>query len=307
MTQSSADIEAYCGSRVPGERRWRTAWIQAVIVAALLVWFYYSILRGVAFRWNSDANWSHGWLVPVFSLYFLYTRREQIARTPTSTCYAGLVVLVLALAAFLYFWAIRPYGYLRLLTLVGAIAGVTLLLAGWVMLRRVWFPILFLLLANPIPDQYYVALTMPLRKLSTCVSAMLLSLIPGIELEVQNVLIDYFHRGKQGALNVEEACAGMRLMMAFMALGVAIAYLGDRPTWQRICMVASCVPIAVFCNIVRVTVSGYLTVYGHAELAQGAAHQLLGLGMLPVALGLFSLTGYILKHLLVEQGPAVTE
>jgi len=304
MTQSTADIQPLRESSASEDRTRLVMWIQATVIAVLLLWFYWSSLRYIASRWISDANWSHGWLVPLFSLYFLYTRREQIARTPRRTCYTGLALLLFSLAACLYFLAIRPYAYLQLLSLVGAIFGVALFLTGRAMLRIVWLPILFLLLANPIPHDYYVQMTMPLRKLSTHAAAMLLSLIPGIELELQNVVIDYFYRGRLGQLNVEEACAGMRLMMAFVALGVAMAYLGDRSTWQRICMVAACVPIAVFCNIVRVTVTGFLTVYGHGELAQGTAHELLGLGMLPVALGLFALTGYILKHLLIEQDPA---
>jgi exosortase len=100
---------------------------------------------------------------------------------------------------------------------------------------------------------------------------------------------------------VEEACSGMRLMMAFVTLGVAMAYLGDRPVWQRLVMVASCVPIAVACNAIRVTVTGLLHVYGRGELARGTPHQLLGFVMLAIALGLFSALGYVLSRLFIEE------
>ena len=53
-----------------------------------------------------------------------------------------------------------------------------------------------------------------------------------------------------GSLNVEDACAGMRTIMAFIALGVAMAHLGTRPIWQRVLMVLSCIPIAIFCNAI---------------------------------------------------------
>lgn len=303
MTQSNVDIQEFCASTAPEDRRRIITWVRVAVVGALLVWIFWSPLCNVANRWNTDANWSHGWLVPLFSLYFLHTRRETIGRTPAKTSYVGLVALILSLGAYMFFFAVMPFGYLQLLSLVGAIFSIALFLAGWAMLRVVWLPILFLCFANPIPDQYYVQLTMPLRMLSTRVSAMLLSLIPDIELEVQGVVIDYFYQGYPGALDVEEACAGMRLIMAFVTLGVAMAYLGNRPTWQRICMVAACVPIAMFCNIVRVTATGALTVYGYDELAQGTAHELLGLAMLPLAFGLFALTGYLLKHLFIEEEP----
>ncbi|MFH0981202.1 MAG: exosortase/archaeosortase family protein [Planctomycetota bacterium] len=306
MTQHTVDFQQFPAVPDVVERQRLVVWVRALVIGALTLWVFWAPLRVVAARWNSDSNWSHGWLVPLFSLYFLYTRREQIARTRTTSCYPGFVLFVLSLAGYFFFFVVKPFGYLQLLALVGVIFGIVLFLTGWAMLRIVWLPILFLCFANPIPDQYYVQMTMPLRMLTTQLSAMLLGLIPGIELEVQGVIIDYFYKGNPGSLNVEEACAGMRLMMAFVTLGVAMAYLGDRPTWQRVCMVLACIPISVFCNIVRVTVTGVLTVAGHNELAQGAAHTLLGLAMLPIALGLFALVGYVLKHLFVEEEPAPT-
>ena len=243
----------------------------------------------------------------MFSLYFLHTRREQIAATPISTSYFGFLLFLLSVGAYFIFQAVIPYSYLQLMSLVGAIFGIVLFLTGWRMMRIAWLPILFLCLANPIPDQYYVELTIPLRMVSTQVSAMLLRLIPGIEIETQAVVMDYFYDGSKGQLNVLEACAGMRLMMAFVTLGVAMAYLGDRPVWQRICMVVTCVPISVFCNVIRVTVTGGFTVFGRGDLAHGTPHTLLGLAMLPIALGLFLLTGHILSHLFVDEEPAEAE
>ena len=92
----------------------------------------------------------------------------------------------------------------------------------------------------------------------------------------------------------------MRLLMAFCTLGLAMAYLGDRPVWHRVVMVICCIPIAVFCNMVRVSATGVLTIYGYEDWAGGTAHQILGLAMLPIALGLFALIGFVLKHLFVD-------
>ena len=46
----------------------------------------------------------------------------------------------------------------------------------------VWLPIAFLLFAIPLPDHYYVQLTMPLRRLASLVSAHVLSFIPDLTL-----------------------------------------------------------------------------------------------------------------------------
>jgi len=188
------------------------------------------------------------------------------------------------------------------LSLVGTVFGATLLLGGWSVMRVAWFPIAFLFFAIPLPQSLYVELTRPLRELaSTAAAAVMPLFIPGLHTQAQAVVIDYVRPGMApGQLNVEEACSGMRLMMAFVTLGVAMAYLGERPLWQRVIMVASCLPIAVLCNAVRVTITGLLNITGHAEYAQGTPHQLLGMVMLLIALGCFALIGYVLSHLFVE-------
>ncbi len=277
--------------------------VRIAVVAALIVLAYWGpIQHYLVARWISDGNWSHGWLIPLFSVYFLVIRRDQLARCVPRTNYLGAVILAVSLTVYFFSaWRIRM-AYPQSLSIVGTIFGATLLLGGWTVMRIAWFPILFLILAIPLPQSVYVELTRPLRELASTASAATLPLfIPGLHTEAQAVVIDYMRPGMPaGQLNVEEACSGMRLMMAFVTLGVATAYLGDRPTWQRLIMVASCIPIAVLCNTVRVTTTGLLTITGHQEYAQGTPHQLLGIVMLALALGCYALIGYVLSHLFVE-------
>ena len=277
--------------------------MRLAVVAALVVFIYWEPIRHTLIsRWISDGNWSHGWLIPLFSVYFLATRREELLRCRPGHSYVGAVILAISLGAFFFsaWWARMAYP--QALTLIGTLIGLVLLLGGWSILRAVWFPILFLALAIPFPHRLYFQVTTPLRIMASKAAAALLPLlVPGLHTEAQAVVIDYIRPGSPpGQLNVEEACSGMRLLMAFVTLGIAMAYLGDRPAWQRAVMIAACLPIAVFCNVVRVTTTGYLTITGHVDLAQGTAHQLLGLLMLLIALGLFSLLGYVLNHLFVE-------
>ena len=278
--------------------------VQIAIVAAVFVLAYWGPIRNLLVsRWISDGNWSHGWLIPPLSLYFLGTQRDEFAVATPRRSYLGALVLALSLTVyFLGAWRFRM-GYPQAVSMIGAIAGITLLLGGWSVLRTAWFSIAFLWFAIPLPQRIYYDLTFPLRKIATTVSAALMPLFaPGLHTDAQSVVIDYTWPGvSQGTLNVEEACSGMRLMMAFVVLGVAMAFLFVRSWWQRAIMVASCIPIAVFCNTIRVTVTGLLHVHGRPDLSRGTPHQLLGILTLGVAMGLFSLLGYILSHLMVEE------
>lgn len=277
--------------------------VRLVIVVGLVVLVYWGTIRSsLISRWINDGNWSHGWLIPLFSVYFLWLHRDQLFATRPKPAYIGAIILAFSLALnFVSAWWLRM-GYPQAVSIVGVIFGVTLLMGGWGVMRIAWFPILFLLIAIPLPQQLYVQLTFPLRAFASSASAAIMPVFaPGLYTEAQAVVIDYIlPGGARGQLNVEEACSGMRLMMAFVTLAVATAYLGDRPHWQRLIMVASCVPIAVFCNTIRVTATGLFYVYGHDDLARGTPHQLLGFAMLAIALGAFSLLGYVLSHLFIE-------
>lgn len=275
----------------------------AVVVVLFLIAYWAPIRYTLAGRWLSDGNWSHGWLIPLFSLYFLSIKRDELARCHPRPSYWGAVILALSLAAyFISAWRLRM-AYPQALSIVGAIFGLTLAIGGWSIMRVAWFPILFLVLAVPLPQSIYVDLTMPQQKLVSAVAAAVMPVVtPGLVTEPQAVVIDYIMPGMEpGSLNVEEACSGMRSTMAIVTLGVALAYLGDRPTWQRLVMVVACIPIAMFCNAIRVTVTGLLYVHGYPELAKGTAHQVLGILMFAIALGLFVLTGFVLSRLFVEE------
>lgn len=280
-----------------------SARVQVALLAALILLVYWQPIKSILIaRWIEDGNWSHGWLIPLFSLYFLYLKRDDLVRVLSRPNYLGALLLAGSLSAYFVFAWLVPMGYPQALSLIGTIFGVVLLLGGWQLIRITWFPIAFLALAVPLPQRTYVALTQPLRELASWAGAALLPLlVPGLHAEAQAVVIDYMlPSGAAGQLNVEEACSGMRLMMAFVTLGLAMAYLGERPVWQRLVMVAFCIPIAVFCNAIRIVLTGWFTVTGRTELAQGTPHQLLGIAMLLLALGLFALLGYVLRHLWVE-------
>ena len=79
----------------------RTAWIKTGVIGLLLVllnWWQYPILiRG----WLGDPNWTHGFIIPLFSLFLLYIWREELLEAPRRVCLWGLPLLLLSLAALL--------------------------------------------------------------------------------------------------------------------------------------------------------------------------------------------------------------
>lgn len=278
-----------------------TVAVYAVVLGALLTGLYWYEIRRLIYVWSTQGNWSHGFVVPLVSLYFVWLRRDVLLRTTPRTSWFGLVILAGSLAMYLASAFVLRMNYPQAVSLVGVIAGLVLFLGGWGVLRHVWLAVVYLLFAIPLPGDIYVSMTMPLRKLAAQVVAGVLSFLPGVVAQAQGVIVEMDYAGQTRALEVADACSGMRVLMGLCALGVAFAFLIDRPPWQRIVLVLLCVPIAVFTNLVRVATTGVFWLLGWEGLAEGTGHTVWGIVMYALALGLFFGVGWILDHLFVEE------
>lgn len=250
--------------------------------------------------WVSNPDWSHGPIIPLFSAYLVYQRWDRIRRTPVQAAWVGVPVLVLGLAVYAYGLLVSLFGITRQVGMLITLAGIITTLFGVRIWRHVWVPYLFLLFAIPIPAGIYFQITHPLRELAARVAFATLGLIPGLSIERGDSIIQYTRSGISGTMVVADACSGMRSIMTLCALGVAVAFMSDRPAWQRLILIASCIPIAVLCNFVRVIVTCLIHIYVGPEYASGNYHLLLGLLVLGLALGIFLALGWVLSHLFVE-------
>jgi exosortase len=281
-----------------------------VIIAGLFCFLFRHEIGTIVQGWLTDASWSHGFLIPLFSLYFLHQHKNQILALETRPNYLGLVSLIFWIL-FYYFNIVSPsgYAYFRPLSIIATLGSIVLFLGGWRLVRFTWLPVVFLIFAVPLPNRYYVSLTMPMRHLAATVATALLNLVSGLEATARGVVIDIIYKGQrlEPALNVAEACSGMRLLMAFLALGVAMAYLHYRPIWQRIILLATTIPIAIFCNMVRVTVTGFIYVFGDPRYTQGIYHDALGLAMLPLAFGIYGFLAWFMSSLFIDEDEIATQ
>jgi len=277
--------------------------IQSVVLAAIIFVLYYHTIDSLIYKWRHDGDWSHGFLIPLFGIYYLYLRRDRMPRNLNENAnisrIAGALLLAGAFAVYVFCTLVR-IEYPKNISLIVTIMGVILMFGGWPVSRWSWFAVAFLVFAMPLPQRLYQQMTMPLREIAATISGVVLSLVPGMMAEAQGTVVEFIYKGDTGTLDIERACSGMRLLMTMTALGVAMAFIHERPLWQRMIMILTCVPIAIFCNIIRVTTTGFFIVFGQHEFAKGFWHMLLGLAMLFIAFSLYSGISYILGNLFVE-------
>jgi len=278
------------------------SYVRMTIIGILFCWLFNHEIRQLVGQW-SDPNWSHGILIPLFSLYFINQHKLEILNLKTKPNYLGLFFLICGIVFYPLNVVHFQYGYLGPLTMIATLGAIVLFLCGWSLLKHIWLPISFLIFAVPLPQRYYVSMTMPLRFLAAKAAAFMLNFVPRLDATVNGALIEVVYKGVpvNPPLDVAEACSGMRLLLAFLALGVAMAYLHYRPAWQRLILLASTIPIAIICNVVRVTITGFIHILIGPEYAQGVYHDMLGLLMLPLAFGLYYFLVWFMTILFVEE------
>jgi len=278
----------------------RATVLKVVILAGLLVVMNYRQFPYLVIKWWDDIDrWGHGFLIPLFSLYLLYSRRNDLLTAKRRTSLWGLPVILLGgLGQVLGYWIRNPWSTQMSLLLL--VLGLVLYLAGWQVLRLTWLPILFLAFALPIPDIYYGRIALPLQNLAAAFSANIMRIF-GVEIDVAASKLSLLSvSGERYPLAVEEACSGIHLLTAFVALSVCMAYLSERPVWQRVVLVLLGIPVAIACNVLRVTITCTMFYLDLPELGQKFMHAVTGLVMLVPALGMLWLAGWVLNNLFVE-------
>jgi exosortase len=189
--------------------------------------------------------------------------------------------------------------------MVHTLFGVVLTLCGWAVMRVAWFPIAFLVCALPWPGLVYSWLASPLQHLAATVAVKTLN-FTGIEsVRSGTKMFITGADGLQRPLNVAEACAGLRSLMTFISVAAAVAFLSTtRAMWQKVLITASAVPIAIFCNVLRVTGQAYLDRLAGPQWYESFAHQFVGVVMLVPAFFLILMVCWVLDHLFVDDDDA---
>jgi exosortase len=219
---------------------------------------------------------------------------------PTATS-LGSVLLMEGLIVFAYGIYPGQNDYMKDLGMVITLFGVTTLLAGWEVMKVAWFPIVFLIVALPWPELVYAKLAWPLQQLAASVAVGTLRLF-GVDAQnfgTRIMMVDM--KGDSRLLNVAEACAGLKSVMTFLMVAGTVAFLGSRALWEKILVALSAIPIAIFCNVMRVSGQGLLDRYVSHEWSEGFAHQFAGLVMLIPGFFMILAVGWILEKLFIEE------
>jgi exosortase len=280
MSESGQTLAIEGPHAAPTERETSTAWWMGAVILTLLAALYWPVLGRLVRQWWSDSNWSHGFVVPLFSAFLLWRRRNELAAVPLRPLWAGLGVVCAGLAL-LVVGTIGAELFLSRCSLILVIGGLVILFLGWGHFRAVLFPWLFLFLMIPIPAIVFNQITFPLQLLASQLASWILAAIGIPVLREGNVI-----QLAAMPLEVAEACSGIRSLLSLFTLALIYGYFTENESWKRALLAFISLPIAVAANAARIVGTGLMVQYGDPDKAVGFFHEFSGWVIFLISVGL---------------------
>jgi len=269
-----------------------TLWLCLSGLAMLLaiLWSYWPTLQNMVHQWVNQPDYSHGFFVVPIAIFFLWSRRGDIALQQLRPSGWGAVLLLLAtvargLAGLYYLVPLDGW------TLPLTIAGAVWLLFGTAALRWSLPSIAFLWFMIPIPYSAERLLSVPLQATATKLSTAALVFLGQPAISEGNVILLGDH-----SLFVEEACSGMRIFVGIFALAFVFILFSNWNWWHKTLVLALALPVAIVTNVIRIVATGLLYQWVSSEAGQKFSHDIAGFVMIPLAALMFwSVLSYLDK------------
>ena len=281
--------------------------ILAVIASAILfsLWFAFQDFFALQFHYATKeaADWGHTLFIPLIAIYVVFLHKADLFARPLRTGWAGIGLILLGVVWYAFTWLGPDSTFInshnvRSIGVFFALLGTCVTILGWRSLLWLWFPLLYVLIfGQRITDKVLLEITYPMQDIATWGSWHALEML-GYDLMPRsgNAIEILLPGGGTYPLDVAEACSGMRMLMAFLALGTVIAYVGLDRWWLRAVLIGCGIPIAIVINVFRICTLGILGMQGD-EFMFGEFHSLVGLVWMIPTFGLFMLLMWFLQPL----------
>lgn len=276
---------------------WLPEWWPLVLgLLALYVPTYHGLATGL---WG-EQDQAHGPIVLGVVVYLIWQQRhlflpEAIRVMPPATGVAQLAGWCVLLFGLVCYAVGRALDILMLDigSQILVLGSILLLTRGPGAVRRMWFPLFFILFMIPLPGFFIDAVTLPMKLAVSFVAEHMLYwwdypvARSGVILQIG-----------QYQLLVADACAGMHTLISLEALGLLYLNMVKHDSlFRNITLAVLIVPISFTANVIRVIALSLITYYFGDEVGQGFVHGFAGMVLFLVALSLIMVVDSMLQGL----------
>jgi exosortase B len=291
MNQTAVHPPRAASAPSPGTAQATASWAWALPVAlGALALALPTYARMWSTIWDTE-SYEHGPMMIAIVGWLIWREREALAKLPHAPALAaGSALLCLGLAVY-YIGRVINLPLLELGAQVLLLPALVLLMRGWAAVRQLWFALMFMVFAVPLPGFVLVAMTSQLKQWVSVVAESLLY-HAGYPIARDGVVITI----GQYPMLVADACSGLNSLYTLSAVGLLYVYLTYSPGWLRnTLLLAAIVPMAIVANIVRVMLLILLTYHQGYDAGQGFMHGLSGILLFVVALMGLMLTDQLMR------------
>jgi exosortase len=246
--------------------------IKAIILVVLVLVTYIPTFIWMVDRWTvADTYYSHGFLIPLISAFIVWLKRKELVKLKTQPIHLGWLFFGTGIAIHTLSALLQVY-FTSGFSLILVIFGLVLLFLGKEFLRKLLFPILFLVFMIPLPMVAIANLSFRLKLFASQIATFIVNRL-GVQAVREGSVIKTLH----SYLVVEDPCSGIRSLIALIALGTLMAYFSRLSRNKKIILFLSSIPIAIFTNVIRIVVLTLVSeVYG-SKVATGRFHDVMGI------------------------------
>ena len=249
---------------------WITHLIGLTALVGLLGVFNAHAVAAAVRVWWVSPTFSHCFLVIPISAYFVWRRRHELAAlTPAAYPRALWLFPPLVLASLVA--ELARVNEIEQLAFIGLLQVLILALLGLEVYRRILFPSLFLFFLVPMGEY----LILPLQHFTTHFISAGLTLL-GIPHYTEVNLIQL----SNGDYEVAEACAGLRFLIATIAVAVLFVHLTYRKWYKAVLYLMASIVVPVIANGFRALGIVLVAHWSDNRIAVGVDHIIYGWGFL---------------------------
>ncbi|MDQ2089667.1 VPLPA-CTERM-specific exosortase XrtD [Marimonas arenosa] len=278
------------------------------INAAGLFWFALLLAGSVPIFWIgivslaqawSTAEYSHGPLIPLISLYLFLRelRRMPLPEVNPPDRWPGVLVILFALVVAVFGNLTRIPDIVTYAMIIW-IGGVVLTVFGWRRGKRHQLGVVHLVFMLPLPQILYWKMTIFLQWVSSAIGVWFISLA-GISVYLEGNVIDL----GVYKLQVAEACSGLRYLFPILSFSYLFAILYRGPLWHKVFLLLMAAPLSVLMNSFRIGVIGLLVDRYGIEQAEGFLHFFEGWVVFLACIAVLFATAVMLQRLTANPKP----
>lgn len=259
----------------------------SIVAIGIFVLLYAHIIKWLIFSWRIDPYYSHGFIVLLVSLFFIWKRKTKIRRPKShfslkSFFFIGVAVLLYLMGYF------KGINFFIGLSLIFFLLGFVLLLYGKNIYKHLFLPITLLFFAIPIPriDEFASLLQHFTARWVTF-------FVSKLGIDAYNIGIKIFF--KDSYISIDAPCSGLRSLIALLFVATLFISLLKTSYYKKFLLSLTIIPISLLANLLRITTLILIANTYGLKIAMFYFHHISGILFFIIALSILILEKGLLK------------